>query len=148
MPTYRVRESLDVYAPCQAVGTLARQLGFARGECAELSIVVSELASNIVKYGVHGSIELAQLDDPSKGVGISIVAQDVGPPFHDWKMALRDGCDDRGPIEPDKLLRRAGLGIGLGAVLRLSHSLEVEAGVQGKRIRALRYVTPRRAERR
>jgi len=147
MLTFRVRETLDVYAPRQAVGALARQLGFASSECAELSIVVSELASNIVKYGVRGSIELTPLDDPPNGTGLSIVAHDVGPPFRDWNMALRDGCDDRGPIGPAELLRREGLGIGLGAVVRLSHGLELETGADGKRIRVVRYVTPVRIDR-
>ena len=108
---------------------------------------MSELASNIVKYGVRGSIELTPLDDPPNGTGLSIVAHDVGPPFRDWNMALRDGCDDRGPIGPAELLRREGLGIGLGAVVRLSHGLELETGADGKRIRVVRYVTPVRIDR-
>jgi anti-sigma regulatory factor (Ser/Thr protein kinase) len=147
MALYRIRESLDVYAPRQAVGALAKQLGFRSNECAELAIVVSELCSNIVKYGVRGSIELQPIEDPTSGLGISIVAHDVGPPFHDWAMALQDGCDDRGPIDPGELLRRGGLGIGLGAVARLTHSLQVETGSDGKRISVIRYVTAPRVKR-
>ena len=144
MASYRIRESLDVYAPRQAVGALARQLGFRSNECAELAIVVSELCSNIVKYGIRGSIELQPLADPAHGVGVSIIAHDIGPPFHDWAMALQDGCDDRGPIDPGKLMNRGGLGIGLGAVVRLTHLLEIETDANGKRIRVVRYVTPPR----
>ena len=142
MPIYRISESLDVYAPRQAVGALATQIGFHSKERAELAIVVSELCSNIVKYGISGSIELEPLEDSRNGLGILIVARDVGPPFRDFAMALQDGCDDRGPIDPGELMRRGGLGIGLGAVARLTDSLELENEPQGKRIRVVRYVIP------
>jgi hypothetical protein len=55
-------------------------------------------------------------------------------------MALQDGCDDRGPIDPAHLLKRGGLGIGLGAVVRLMDSLQVEQDKDGKQIRAVRYL--------
>src|SRR5689334_1683550 len=116
MASFSVRESLDVYAPRQAVEALARELGFPRRERAELLIVVSELCSNIVKYGVRGSVEFAPHDDAAHGLGIAIIAHDVGPAFRDLKMALTDGCDDQGPIDPGILMKRGGLGIGLGAV--------------------------------
>jgi anti-sigma regulatory factor (Ser/Thr protein kinase) len=147
MPTFRIRESLDVYAPRQAAGALAKQLGFRSSECAELAIVVSELCSNIVKYGIRGSIALEPIEDPVHGLGLAIVAYDVGPPFHDFSTALQDGCDDRGPIDPCALMRRGGLGIGLGAVARLSHSLNVETASDGKYIRVVRYVTAPRGKR-
>lgn len=143
--TYQIRDRLDVIAPRQAVGDLAQNLGFRRKERGELAIVVSELSSNIVKYGVRGSIQLTAIEDSLDGVGISIVAHDVGPAFHDLGMALQDGCDDRGPIDPKDLLRRDGLGIGLGAVVRLTHSLQVDHVPGGKQIKVVRFLKPPRA---
>jgi serine/threonine-protein kinase RsbT len=147
MSSFPVREFLDVYAPRAAVGRLADELGFQRRERAELLIVVSELCSNIVKYGVRGSLELAPHVDETYGVGISIVARDVGPAFRDFTMALQDGCDDRGPIDPGHLMKRGGLGIGLGAVRRLTDALSVDQLPEGKSICAIRYLRrpPRRS---
>lgn len=119
---------------------LGRDIGFTRSECHELAIVVSELVSNIVKYGIRGKVTLEAVSDAARGLGIAIVAEDVGPQFHDLTMAIRDGYDDRGPIDPAKLLRRGGLGTGLGAVVRLTHSFHVDPLPQGKRVCATRYL--------
>src|SRR5262245_32464724 len=106
MATFPVRETLDVYEPRRAIQAIAERLGFSRSDCRELAIVVSELASNIIKYGVSGTITIEGVCDPQCGLGVSVVAQDVGPPFHDLTLAVRDGYDDRGPIDPATLLRR------------------------------------------
>ncbi len=140
MSRHPVREALDVYALREAAGKLAQELGFGRRERAELLIVVSELCSNIVKYGVRGALELERHVDPVYGVGMSIVAHDVGPAFRDLKMALQDGCDDQGPIDPGVLMKRGGLGIGLGAVRRLTDFLTVDYTAEGKAIRVVRYL--------
>jgi anti-sigma regulatory factor (Ser/Thr protein kinase) len=71
---------------------------------------------------------------------VEVVARDQGPPFRDLGIALRDGCDDRGPIDAALLGRRQGLGSGLGAVARFTHALSVEAEPNGKRIIVTRYV--------
>src|SRR4051795_10834762 len=67
----------------------------------EIAIVVSELASNIVKHGVKGELRL--LWDPETGE-IAVEAHDVGPPIHDLQLAMIDGYDDRGPIDPPLIL--------------------------------------------
>jgi len=144
MTSFRIREPADVYAPRHAVGVLAAELGFTSTGRAELAIVVSELCSNIVKYGISGSIELSAVHDPTCGDGVLIIARDMGSPFRNLAMALQDGCDDSGPIDPVELPRRGGLGIGLGAVVRLTHSLEVLADPEGKRIQVIKYLVPPR----
>lgn len=140
MPSYQIREALDVYAPRDALGKVALELGFQPRERAELLIVVSELCTNIVKYGVRGSLELERVVDATHGVGIAITAHDVGPAFRDFTMALQDGCDDDGPIDPGALMKRGGLGIGLGAVRRLTDFLSVNNTAGGKSIRVVRYL--------
>ena len=85
--------------------------------------MASELGSNIIKYGRHGSLTFSGLEaEDARGRGISVVARDYGPPFHDLAIALQDGCDDRGPLDPMQLFNRKGIGGGLGAVFRLTHS--------------------------
>src|SRR4051812_24872160 len=146
MATYQIREPLDVYEPRRAIQVLAEKAGFASSECRELAIVVSELASNIVKYGVRGTIAIEEIWDQDRGRGITVVAQDTGPPFHDLSMAVRDGYNDRGPIDPSTLLKRGGLGTGLGAVIRLTDTFQVRRLPQGKQVCTVRYLLrPRKA---
>lgn len=141
---FTVRHSADLYEPRTAIRDLAAVSGFTRYDGQELAIVVSELISNILKYGVRGTIELERLD--SHPPGIHIIARDEGPPFHDLALALRDGFNDRGPIDPATLLRRGGLGQGLGAIVRLSDSFRVEPLARGKEIHVVRFSPrPRRA---
>jgi anti-sigma regulatory factor (Ser/Thr protein kinase) len=140
MTSYEVREELDVYDARRGVTALGARLGFPRLVCIELAIVVSELCTNILKYGVRGSIEMRGIRDDRRGLGVEVVARDQGPPFRDLGKALCDGCDDRGPIDAALLGRRQGLGSGLGAVARFTHALSVEPEPNGKRIVVRRYV--------
>jgi anti-sigma regulatory factor (Ser/Thr protein kinase) len=141
---FTVRHSADLYEPRKAIRDLAAVSGFTRHDGQELAIVVSELISNILKYGVRGNIELKRLD--THPAGIHIIARDEGPPFHDLTLALRDGWNDRGPIDPATLLRRGGLGQGMGAIVRLSDSFRVEQLARGKEIHVVRFCPrPRRS---
>jgi anti-sigma regulatory factor (Ser/Thr protein kinase) len=145
MTSYEVKDRLDVVQPRQAVVATGHKLGFSRSACHELAIVVSELASNIVKYGISGHIEHRTITDPEHGVGIMVIADDRGPPFHDLSLAIQDGYNDRGPIDPGTLLKRGGIGAGLGAIVRLTDVFVVEAREIGKTVRATRFVKrPRR----
>jgi anti-sigma regulatory factor (Ser/Thr protein kinase) len=140
MATHAIKTPLDVYGPRKTLEHICSELGFSRPARQELAIVVSELCTNIVKYGVRGSLEIEKVLDATYGVGVMIVARDVGRAFHDFQMALKDGCDDRGPIDPGTLMKRGGLGIGLGAVVRLTDSIELTQEPSGKAIRVCRYV--------
>lgn len=142
MPRCDVREWLDVFYVQRCVRDAAQQAGFSSRECSELAIVASELASNIIKYGVRGSLEIAGVTD-ANGTGLSLIASDCGPPFRDLNAAVQDGWDDRGPIDPLDMLKRKGIGGGLGAVLRLSHSFRVEPEPGGKKIYVVRYLSRR-----
>lgn len=140
MTSHSIRQHLDVYGPRRAVEVLGTELGFRRKDCQELAIVVSELCSNIIKYGIRGSVDIDPFSDTENGLGIIIVARDVGPPFQNFGIALQDGCDDSGPIDPAMLLKRGGLGIGLGAVVRLMDTLDLCQAASSKEIRTVRYL--------
>lgn len=141
---FDVRHGADLYEPRRAVQELARAGGFTRHDGQELAIVISELVSNILKYGVRGCIELQSVAHPQ--AAIQIVARDEGPQFYDLELALRDGYNDRGPIDPATLLKRGGIGTGLGAIVRMTDSFRVEALPQGKAIHVARLrQRPRRA---
>jgi anti-sigma regulatory factor (Ser/Thr protein kinase) len=136
----RVEHEVDAFAVRRATSDFARELGFGRIACIELAIAASELTSNIVKYGVRGRVRLEAIDDPARGVGIRVTALDEGPPFNDFSMAIRDGCDDRGPVDPMTLIGRRGIGSGLGAVKRFSDELGWEPTPGGKQVWLVRYL--------
>lgn len=141
--SYDIRVWVDVLTARRAVRDLASALGFPHREATELAIAASELGSNILKYGRYGMLASRPLEPRAsggKGRGIVIVARDYGPQFHDLQTALKDGCDDRGPIDPLHLMSRKGIGGGLGAVLRFTHSFEVRPLEDGKEIVVERYV--------
>ena len=143
MPYFRIDHEVSIFAPRRAARELATALGFDRRAATELAIAVSELASNIVKYGVRGGITVEATADPARGIGIRIVAADEGPPFCDFATALQDGCDDRGPLDPVTFLKRHGIGAGLGAVKRFSDTITLEPAAEGageKRIVVVRYL--------
>lgn len=136
---FTVGDWSDVTVARHQARRLARDHGIQPLRAGEVAIVVSELASNIVKYGVRGEITL-HVETAAAGGGagmtVTVEARDVGPPFNNLATALRDGHDDRGPIDAAELAQRGGLGTGLGAVARLADSLEVRHEAGGKRITA------------
>ena len=140
---HSVRHSIDSFVARRSAMELAREIGFDRLACVEIAIATSELAVNIAKYGVSGHVTLTAVHDPDRGPGIAIVASDRGPPFHDFEMALRDGCDEEGPIDPGEILHRHGLGAGLGAVARFTDELSWQPTPDGKEVRAVRYMSHR-----
>ena len=127
--SFAIQGRSDVVVAASQGRRFAVRHGFDVKRATEIAIVVSELASNIVKHGVKGEIRL--LWNPENGE-IAVEAHDVGPPIHDLQLAMTDGYDDRGPIDPALILRRGGLGTGLGAIARLADRLEVREEAGGK----------------
>lgn len=136
---FRIEIDVDVIGARFAVRRLGETLGFVAPACTELAIVVSELGTNILKYAKHGEILLARANHVTRGAGVRIEAIDWGPPFHDLTLALRDGHGDRGPVLPERLLGRKGIGSGLGAVVRFTDSFECHQLATEKRIVVVRY---------
>jgi anti-sigma regulatory factor (Ser/Thr protein kinase) len=134
-----IARELDVFDARRALRELALEAGFDRRAAAEWTIVVSELSTNILKYGICGELRVERLDDPLRGRGLRVTAYDVGPPFRDLAAALEDGSDDVGPIDPAQLAKRGGIGAGLGAVVRLTDEFSLESEPVGKRIVVTRY---------
>jgi anti-sigma regulatory factor (Ser/Thr protein kinase) len=140
-PVSRREDVLAVGREAQRLGEL---FGLTRKRATELAIVVSELGTNIVKYGIRGEIALS-FDTDGEG-DVRVAARDQGPPFRDLETAKIDGCSDRGPIDPAGIMGRGGLGTGLGAVLRLADQFECRQNETGKEItvRFLREPVPLR----
>jgi len=134
---YPVRGRADVVVARRAAQRIGERAGLSTRRATEIAIVVSELATNIVKYGVRGEVALYwEQSGETSGVNgaFVVVAKDVGPRIRDLETAIADGCDDRGPIDPAELARRGGLGTGLGAVVRLADRFECRQDDGGKEI--------------
>jgi anti-sigma regulatory factor (Ser/Thr protein kinase) len=142
---YEVREAVDTFAVRRAARSEALKAGFPLRVAEELVLVVSELATNILKYGHHGFITMDALDDENRGPALRFEARDFGPPFHDFSLALLDRHDDKGPLLPETRSISKGLGVGLGTVVRLTDGVEHEPLADGKIVRAVRFlVRPRK----
>lgn len=138
MRSFAVTNRQDAILIAPQARRLALGFGLGGKRSAEIAIVVSELATNIAKHGTRGEIVVILDDDAPPRGEMTVLARDIGPPIHDLALAMSDGYDDRGPIDPSLLLHRGGLGTGLGAVLRLSDRFEYQELEVGKEIR-VRY---------
>ncbi len=139
--SHPIRAAIDAHAARRSVRSYAIQVGFSKIQSAELTIVASELCTNIVKYGVRGALRVDHIAHPIHGAGLLLDATDQGPMFQDFEKAIRDRSDDRGTIPPEALNKRTGIAAGLGAVQRLTHLIwteRVEEG--GKSVVAVRYL--------
>lgn len=111
---------LPVHDPSQAgearrtAGALATRLGFDETEAGRLSVVVTEAATNIVKHAGRGELLLRALRETSEPPGVELLALDRGPGMSDVARCLEDGFSTAGSA-----------GTGLGAISRLSSSLEI-----------------------
>src|SRR5580693_8361470 len=129
--TVPVRWTGDVVEAAGLARKMAVTMGFPAEHCAELHIVVSELATNLIRHASHGTITLSPLQEEER-IGIQIESEDEGPGIADVEMAMTDGYSTAD-----------GLGIGLGTINRLMDDLEVSSGpLAGVRIVCRRWLRP------
>ncbi|MGZ4185632.1 MAG: SpoIIE family protein phosphatase [Solirubrobacteraceae bacterium] len=87
----------------------AAGLGFDEEAAGRVSVVVSELAGNLIKHVPGGGELLVRCTQRGEAIAIEVVSIDRGPGLGDRARALRDGFSTAGTS-----------GTGLGAVARLS----------------------------
>jgi anti-sigma regulatory factor (Ser/Thr protein kinase) len=125
----------DTRRSTELAASFAELLGFPRADCAEIALVVAELASNVVQHASGGTIKLSRIEG-SGHVGIQIESEDSGPGISDLEQAVTDGYSTAG-----------GLGIGLGTVNRLTDELEAYSRPEcGVRILCRRWMRPRTSD--
>jgi len=130
-----IQREQDAFAAKTALRNLARIIGFSERESEELLLVVSELASNLIKHAHGGQLAFKVLEDAENRKGIEIESTDDGPGMADPELALTDGYSTAGS-----------LGYGLGTVNRLADEMEVasKSGV-GSRIICRRWTRVKKA---
>jgi serine/threonine-protein kinase RsbT len=97
--------------------------GFGVRQQWEIAIAVTELASNVVKFAREGAISLRWCDEDHV---LEIEAVDQGPGMADPELSAQDGVT--GGVRRREAASPAscrGLGLGLGAVRRLTDSVQV-----------------------
>lgn len=94
-------------------------LGFGRNQTECVVLAVSELSTNLVRYGQSGMLTLTEVRYPDKD-GIQVEARDQGPGIADLAAAMQDGFSTGG-----------GLGGGLPAVRRLMDEFDISSSLGG-----------------
>jgi anti-sigma regulatory factor (Ser/Thr protein kinase) len=110
---FPVSDTSHVSAARRGVAHLAEQLGFTEERAGQSALVVTELATNILKHAGRGEILVTECRDGNRR-GIEILSIDYGSGFANLADALVDGHSTAGS-----------LGHGLGSVRRQSDDFEV-----------------------
>jgi anti-sigma regulatory factor (Ser/Thr protein kinase) len=116
MRAIEVRDASQVAEVRRVAVALAGTHGFDEQEAGRVAIVVTELATNVLKHGDGGSLLVGSYEDAS-GAGIECLALDRGVGMANVAMSIRDGHSTTGTA-----------GNGLGAVLRGSHATDIYSG--------------------
>jgi serine/threonine-protein kinase RsbT len=112
-----IQTDADIVTARQMGRALAAQLGFASSVSTVVSMAISELARNIVRYAKRGEIVLKPTNSNGR-ISIEIVAHDDGPGIANITQAMQDGFSTSG-----------GLGLGLPGVKRLMDEFEIVSEV-------------------
>ena len=124
-----VRGAVDVERARRAARVLTGSLGFSRVEQEMVTLSVSELATNLVRYAVEGSIVLRATLGPNR-IGIEVESRDSGPGIATTRAAVH------GPRSPGE-----SLGAGLPAVCRLMDEFELHTAPTGTTVVCRRWRT-------
>lgn len=106
---FSIQDSSQVGEVRRTINQWAQDLEFDEVICGEISIVIAELATNILKHAKEGEI-ITSLSEYS----LDIIAIDSGPGIENVSQALGDGYSTHGTA-----------GNGLGAIKRLSDDFDV-----------------------
>jgi anti-sigma regulatory factor (Ser/Thr protein kinase) len=108
-----IEDASQVAEARRLVGDYARRRGIPDARRAQVAIVVTELATNLLKHGGGGDI-LADTFDDRDGVGLEVLALDRGSGMDDVERCIADGYSTAGSP-----------GNGLGAIMRLSDEVRI-----------------------
>ena len=85
-----LKEEHDIIVARNEVRRIAASMGFRQIDQTRLATVASELSRNIVKYAGHGKL-IAHTVEGTRGRGLRLIFEDMGPGIADTKAAMRDG---------------------------------------------------------
>ncbi len=120
-----VRERSQVSAARLQLRDLAHAAGFSEADEYRAGIVVTELATNLVKHATAGGDILMRAIGRGRHAQVELLSLDQGPGIGDIGEALRDGISSGGSP-----------GTGLGAIVRLSEVFDIHSSGAGTAILA------------
>ncbi len=116
---YTIDCEADVMMAVMGTFTFAQQLNFSPTATSEIATIVSELATNIVKYAGSGRIELAEIlreFERKTQHGMRVIARDFGPGIAHIEQAMAEHFSTGGS-----------LGMGLPGVQRMVDQFEIQS---------------------
>ncbi len=115
-----ITESSQVGDARRRAATLAGALGFSNEKISDISIIATEMASNLIKHATKGYLIVQALRSAGVTVGVEIFSIDKGPGMVDIQRCLEDGYTTAGS-----------LGTGLGAIQRMSDQFDLISESEG-----------------
>ncbi|HET9250912.1 MAG TPA: ATP-binding protein [Candidatus Eisenbacteria bacterium] len=132
MQLLRVGERSQAGDARRAALQLARQVGLGESDTGRVGLVVTEAATNLVKYARDGEIVMSA-ERNGDGASLRVLAMDQGPGIGSLETSFRDGVSSTGT-----------LGGGLGAIRRSASEFDIYTGSAGTVIYALVSSEPAR----
>lgn len=127
----RVEDTSQVGEARRLAAAVCRGLGFDETFVGQLALVVTEMATNLLKHAAGGEILLRSVEWPD-APGIEILSLDRGPGISNLGESLRDGHSTAGSP-----------GTGLGAIRRLSSLFDIySASGKGTAVLSRIWKTP------
>jgi anti-sigma regulatory factor (Ser/Thr protein kinase) len=111
--SHLVNDASQVASARRSASSFAANLGFSEERAGQVALVVTELATNILKHAVRGELLLTECRAGASR-GIEILSLDCAQGFHDIPASLADGRSTAGS-----------LGHGLGSVRRQADDFQI-----------------------
>lgn len=92
---------------------IARRVAIDQASADRLALAVTEAGTNLVKYGSSGKVLVTPIV-AAGGVGVEVIAIDLGPGMPNVAASMRDGHSTAG-----------GPGLGLGSISRIATNLDI-----------------------
>src|SRR5215213_6287761 len=118
-PIIAVTEHSQVAEARRTAALLCCNSGFTATELGHIAMVVTELATNLVKHAKQGRLAMRRMEDGGS-TGFEVLSLDAGPGMTDVARALEDGYSTAGSP-----------GNGLGAIARSATEWDLHT-VRGK----------------
>lgn len=129
--TISIKGSEDSYHALWTTRKMAHHAGFSKSNQMLIATVVSELATNIIRYAFSGEIKIS-LIHKNKRAGIEIHAIDQGPGIKDVDKAMEDGYTTTA----------SSAGLGLSSLKRIMDEYSINSRVnEGVSITARKWIS-------
>lgn len=115
--SFTIYESSQVGQARRASAGFAALLGFDESRQGVLTLLITEIANNLVRHAVRGELFLRSLEEGER-LGIEILAVDQGPGMASVSQSMQDGFSTAGTP-----------GNGLGAIKRMADRVEIYSTV-------------------